>query len=247
MEEAKSPCWVRNVAAGGPLSRLATPGQVCPPVQNKEAARRASVLASGDSPSPELRLQEPTPRSETLQPTSPGVSARGAGYRRRNGDHRIPRPETPASSSSSRSAGRPLVQGQGATRFPRSPGRTKRVSLVWPRAALGSEVGGNRRQTEAGEGKDQGSDSDPGVRLRAAASARGSRARRAGFLRARPALRSGRAAARPRSQDSGPARPASVCLSLLSCGAQAPAPLFLEPWVSWAATHLLEAQSLILG
>lgn len=111
-EEAESPCWVRNVAAGGPLSRLATPGQVSPPAQNKGAARRASVLASGDSPSPELRLREPTPRrSETLQPTSPGVSARGAGYRRTNGFYRIPRPEVPASSSSSRPAGRPPVQG----------------------------------------------------------------------------------------------------------------------------------------
>lgn len=43
------------------------------------------------------------------------------------------------------------------------------------------------------------------------------------------------------------ARPASMSLSLLSCGAQAPAPLFLEPWVSWAATHLLEAQKPHLG
>lgn len=103
-------------------------------------------------------------------------------------------------------------------------------------------MGRNGRQTEAGVGRDQGSDSDLGVRLHAAASARESRARRAGFLRARPALGSRRAAARPRSQDSPSGPPASECWSLLSCGAQAPAPLFLEPWVSWAATHLLEAQ-----
>lgn len=51
-EEAKSPCWVRNVVAGGPLSRLETPGQVCAPVQNKEAAR--GLLSSPPAVAPAL-------------------------------------------------------------------------------------------------------------------------------------------------------------------------------------------------
>lgn len=70
-------------------------GQVCPPEQNKDTARSASVLASGVHTRPERYLQEPTPHSETLQPTSPRVSAGGA-VNRRNGDNCIPGPEMPA-------------------------------------------------------------------------------------------------------------------------------------------------------
>lgn len=92
------------------------------------------------------------------------------------------------------------MQGEGTTRVPRSPKRTKQVnSSVWTRAALSSGTGGNRRQTEAGVGKEQGGGFGGRVRLGAAASARGSRARRAGFLRERPALRSQPEATRPRS------------------------------------------------
>lgn len=141
-EEGKSPCWVRNVAAGAPLTLPATPGQVCPLEQNKEAARSASVHASGVRTSPELRFQEPTPRSETLQPTSPGVSAR---RREQKGKRGQPHPGTrdagflvlsgtmsapPSAAGPGPRAGRPMVQGAGTTRFPRSPRRTKQVSLV---------------------------------------------------------------------------------------------------------------------
>lgn len=48
-------------------------------------------------------------------------------------------------------SGRSMAQGEGTTCFPRSPRRTKRVSLVWTRAALGSVVGGKSRQTETEE------------------------------------------------------------------------------------------------
>lgn len=89
-EGAKSPWRVRNVAVGGPLTRPATPGQVCPLEQNKDISRSSSVLASGVCTHSEHHLHESTPRSETLQPTSPGVCARGAENARRNRDNCIP-------------------------------------------------------------------------------------------------------------------------------------------------------------
>lgn len=70
-------------------------GQVCPPEQNKGTAKSASVLASGVHTHPERYLSEPTPHSETLQPTSPRASRGGAGSRR-NEDNCIPRPDMPA-------------------------------------------------------------------------------------------------------------------------------------------------------
>lgn len=84
---------------------------------------------------------------------------------------------------------------------------------------------------EAVKGKDRGSDSDLGVGLQAAARRVGAAPVGPGSCALVPP--SGPGSSR-RASEPGlrPSRPASLCLSLLSCGAQAPAPLFLEPCVS---------------
>lgn len=48
-------------------------------------------------------------------------------------------------------------------------------------------------------------------------------------------------AAAGRSQDSPPTQLAFKRMGLLTCRTRTPAPVFLEPWVSWAATLLLKA------
>lgn len=133
--------WKQRAPAGSGMS-LAVPflaqrllGQVCPPEQNKGTARSASVLASGVHTHPEHYLSEPTPHSETLQPTSPerAQAARGTGATRTTASRdqicplsrTLPDDERPSSRRGpSPRAGRPLVQGKGNTRaFPCSPTR----------------------------------------------------------------------------------------------------------------------------
>ncbi|XP_047275609.1 uncharacterized protein LOC124901483 [Homo sapiens] len=119
--------WVRNVVAVGPCTRPATP---CQGLSSRAEQRRREESFCPRLPRPALHSHQPTPLSETLQPTSPRVRARGEWARRRNRDNRIPGPEMPSSASPPGQGAPPLAppvpvcelgdprcQGERSTRF----------------------------------------------------------------------------------------------------------------------------------
>lgn len=167
-EGAKCPRCVRNVWAGGPLTRPAIPGQVGPPQAEQRRREERFCPASSACTRPELRLHEPTPRSETLQPTSPGVSARGAGDRRRKRDNCIPGPEMPASShpprrwatllalpAPARAQGHPWQRARGPRAFP-PPQENKMRVFLRTHAAPGRGVGAKTQLSGQGGGSARG-------------------------------------------------------------------------------------------
>lgn len=110
----------------------AIPGQVGPPRAEQRRREERFCPASGVRTRPERRLHEPTPRSETLQPTSPGASERA---RRRGqkenpgqlhpgtGDARFVVPSQAlgdplGAAGPGPRAGPPVAKGEGITRFP---------------------------------------------------------------------------------------------------------------------------------